>query len=90
PQRIIVNSIISIVLFTIIYWYNRDLVVLNNGTPTELSIWDCIYFSSTTFSTLGYGDYSPTGFLRIIAVIESFYGVLNAGFLVAGLSTNKY
>ena len=90
PQRIIWNSIVFVIVFAIIYWFNKDLIVLNNGTPVVLSITDCLYFSSTTFATLGYGDYSPTGILRIVAVTQSFYGVLNAGFLVAGLATNKY
>jgi hypothetical protein len=90
PLRILWVSLLTLCVFSAIYWINRDLIVLNNGTPIDLTVWDCIYFSSTTFTTLGYGDYSPTSYLRIIAVFESFFGVLNAGFLIAGLATNKY
>lgn len=90
PQRIIWFSLIAILLFALLYWFNRDGILLNNGGITELSILDCIYFSSTTFTTLGYGDYSPTGIVRIGATLESLLGVLNVGFLVAGFATNKY
>lgn len=90
PQRIIWFSLVAILLFASLYWFNRTDILLNNGGTTELSIWDCIYFSSTTFTTLGYGDYSPTGIVRIGATLESLLGVLNVGFLVAGFATNKY
>ena len=90
PKRIILISILTLFLFAVLYWFNRELIILNNGNFVSLSFWDCIYFSSTTLTTLGYGDYSPIGFLRIAAILESFFGVLNAGFLVVGLSSNKY
>lgn len=90
PKRIIYNSVIIVLGFSAIYWFFKDLIILNNGNPVVMTFADCLYFSSTTFATLGYGDFSPTGLLRIVAVIESFFGVLNAGFLVAGLATNKY
>lgn len=90
PQRIIWTSLAAILLFSVLIWFNSELIIMNNGNPSMLSIWDCIYFSTTTFTTLGYGDYSPTGILRIAATIVSFGGVLNIGFLVAGFTNNKY
>jgi voltage-gated potassium channel Kch len=51
---------------------------------------DCIYYSTITFTTLGYGDILPTGGLRIIALLEAFFGALSIGFLVAGFSNSKY
>ena len=90
PQNIIGVSIGMILLFALFYWLNRPDILLNNGKDTSLSIWDCIYFSSTTFTTLGYGDYSPIGVTRIAATLESLFGVFNVGFIVAGFSTNKY
>lgn len=90
PQNIIVVSLGLILLLAVSYWFNRSDILLNNGQTTELSFWDCIYFSSTTFTTLGYGDYSPTGIARIAATFESLFGVFNVGFIVAGFATNKY
>lgn len=37
---------------------------------------DNAYFSLITFTTIGYGDIHPTGWLRIIAGIEGFLGIL--------------
>lgn len=90
PQNIIAVSIGLIVLFAFIYWLYNDLIQLNNDQSTIITFWDCLYFSSTTFTALGYGDYSPHGIIRLASVFESFLGVLNAGFLVAGFASNKY
>ncbi len=40
------------------------------------SILDCAYFSFTTFTTLGFGDIEPSGYLRFLTGIESLTGLL--------------
>lgn len=40
------------------------------------SFLDCVYFSFTTFTTLGYGDIRPAGDLRYLAGIESLTGLV--------------
>ena len=40
------------------------------------SIWDCAYFSFTTFTTLGFGDIAPIGNLRYLTGIESLTGLV--------------
>lgn len=90
PQRIIWISLFSIIIFAFIYWFNKELITLNNGNPELLSFFDCFYFSTTTFTTLGYGDYSPNGLIRVAATFQALFGVLNIGFLVSGFATNKY
>lgn len=37
---------------------------------------DILYFDLITFTTIGYGDIQPTGWLKIIAGVEGFIGVL--------------
>ena len=37
---------------------------------------DCIYFSFTTFTTLGYGDIEPFGGIRYLAGVESLTGLV--------------
>ncbi len=32
----------------------------------------CLYYSVVTFTTLGYGDFTPIGISRAIAAIEAF------------------
>lgn len=40
------------------------------------SLVDCIYFSYTTFTTLGFGDIEPHGRLRQLVGLESLTGLL--------------
>ena len=40
------------------------------------SLMDSVYFSFTTFTTLGFGDIQPTGDLRFLTGIESLTGLV--------------
>ena len=40
------------------------------------SILDCVYFSFTTFTTVGYGDVEPFGILRFPTGIEALSGLV--------------
>ena len=40
------------------------------------SLMDCVYFSFTTFTTLGFGDIAPHGDLRFLTGIESLTGLV--------------
>lgn len=40
------------------------------------SLLDCVYFSFTTFTTLGFGDIEPMGHLRYLTGIESLTGLV--------------
>ena len=40
------------------------------------SIQDCVYFSFTTFTTLGFGDILPVGDMRYITGVESLTGLV--------------
>jgi hypothetical protein len=53
---------------------------------TAETLGQSLYFSTITFSTLGYGDVSPTGWARAIATAESFIGALSMAYLVSVLS----
>jgi len=52
--------------------------------------WDCFFFSTQTFTTVGYGHISPNGLIpNIVASIESYLGLL--GFALAtGLLYGKF
>ena len=48
---------------------------LDKGLWTALKEWTlCVYFSVVTFTTLGFGDYTPVGISRIIAAMEALAG----------------
>ena len=40
------------------------------------SLMDCVYFSFTVFSTVGFGDIAPLGELRYLTGIESLTGLV--------------
>ena len=40
------------------------------------SLMDCVYFSFTTFTTLGFGDIQPVGDLRFLTGIEALTGLV--------------
>ncbi|MDX1296853.1 MAG: potassium channel family protein [Pseudomonas sp.] len=40
------------------------------------SLLDCVYFSFTTFTTLGFGDIEPTGSIRFLTGIEGLTGLV--------------
>ncbi len=40
------------------------------------SLLDCVYFSFTTFTTLGFGDIQPVGNLRYLTGIEALTGLV--------------
>jgi len=40
------------------------------------NVLDCVYFSFTTFTTLGFGDIQPSGHLRYLTGIESLTGLV--------------
>ena len=48
-----------------------------------------LYFSVITFTTVGYGDITPTGMTKAMAMIEVFCGIFIVPIFIVGLS-RKY
>ena len=73
----LVAHAIEIWIFALAYYYKIQAEgwgsLEGNTTGT---IWDCAYFSFTTFTTLGYGDIVPHGDLRYLTGIESLTGLV--------------
>jgi len=58
------------------YWmHNTDGWGELHGT-IDGSLLDCVYFSFTTYTTLGFGDIAPHGDLRYLTGLESLTGLL--------------
>jgi hypothetical protein len=49
------------------------------GTPGPLSFTRCLYFSTETYTTLGFGDVLPHGDLRLLVGLEALNGMLLIG-----------
>ena len=48
----------------------------------------CLYFSVSTLTTLGYGDFFPTPEARMVAAIEAFTGYVLLGLVVGTAFTH--
>jgi hypothetical protein len=46
------------------------------GGPVQFSLMACIYHSAETYTSLGYGDFTPEGPIRMLAGIEAINGLL--------------
>ncbi|GIU30011.1 hypothetical protein TUM4644_28780 [Shewanella colwelliana] len=82
PIRVIGFSMGLIFICALLYLFtglsydgNIHVFNLNNGLSANLTLFfNCVYYSVVTFTTLGYGDFTPIGFSRAIAAIEAFTG----------------
>jgi hypothetical protein len=73
----IISHVLQIAIFAVAYYMLRDRFGMGGfGGTFEDSIWSFLYFSSETYTTLGFGDIYPTGPLRLICGIESLVGLL--------------
>ena len=68
-----------------------ELVSFTNP-DAPIQLYDCIYFSFSTYSTLGYGDIAPTGDMRYLTGIEALTGLVlvawSASFLFLEMQQN--
>ena len=72
-----VAHVAEILVFTGVYLLLDNVLGLGALTgETEGGFWDHFYFSASTYSTLGVGDVTPTGPLRVVAGLESLAGLV--------------
>ena len=68
---------LEIWLFAAAYYFLPNFEDWGNITGEfDGSFMDCIYFSYTTFTTLGFGDIQPHGLIRHLVGVESLTGLL--------------
>ncbi|PKG38189.1 pentapeptide repeat-containing protein [Psychromonas sp. Urea-02u-13] len=82
PLRVIMFSW-ALILFSSFFYYvfglrfAGEFQVFSMDQTLEQNIiffFECLYYSVVTFTTLGYGDFIPVGFSRVIAALEAFTG----------------
>jgi len=76
----IVNIMYSIFIYSIFY-IKSGLVV--NGEMVTVDLSTAIYFSGTTWTTVGYGDISAPEEIRLLTTIEAINGYLAMAILMA-------
>ena len=62
-------------LFGLVAWANVGSLL---GEP-GFSLMACMYFSAETYTSLGFGDMTPVGPIRLIAAVEALNGLLLIG-----------
>lgn len=73
----VASHILQIGAFALAYYLLRDKFELGGfGGSFEDRLMSFLYFSSETYTTLGFGDIYPTGQLRLICGVESLIGLL--------------
>src|SRR5260221_8628331 len=71
------SHLLQIAIFAVAFWLLRDKFGLGGfGGTFQDSLASFLYFSSETYTTLGFGDIYPIGPLRMICGIESLIGLL--------------
>lgn len=69
--------VVEIFLFGLAYGASLVYPALGRlGANYDENLGDCIYFSFTTYTSLGIGDVEPFGPLRTLAGIESLVGLM--------------
>ncbi|WP_087017873.1 pentapeptide repeat-containing protein [Thaumasiovibrio subtropicus] len=82
PMRVVSFSLLLIFTCAILYFFfgiqfDGNLVRFSPAASMSangLALVECLYYSVVTFTTLGYGDFIPIGFSRLIAATEAFTG----------------
>ncbi|AHF80429.1 Hypothetical protein TES1_1045 [Thermococcus paralvinellae] len=94
-ERVLESSLIVILGSTLLYWLGQKAgfgtvcihsTVTSNGVVCNApisSFWDALYYSLVTFTTLGYGDMHPTGWLKALSAIEALTGAVFMALIVA-------
>ena len=72
-----------IILVYAVMYLKSGLVI--NGEFTEVSFFESLYFSITTWTTLGYGDISPSPRMRLITSSQALMGYVSMGVWIAVL-----
>ena len=83
-QRIVLGVIVAlfahtleILIFAVAYYgFNRVDSWGSLQGNFDGSLADCIYFSFTTYTTLGFGDIEPFGGIRYLTGVESLTGLV--------------
>jgi hypothetical protein len=82
PLRVIIFSWI-LILFSAFFYYFFGLrfagefqvfSLQQSLSQNVIFFFECLYYSVVTFTTLGYGDFIPIGFSRVVAALEAFTG----------------
>jgi len=80
----------SILCFAFIYWlaghFEGHAVVDDDEVA---NFYELLYFSIVSITTLGYGDFTPTGISRLFASLQAIFGIIFIGYSIAQVLSLK-
>ncbi|MGE0159236.1 MAG: potassium channel family protein [Gemmatimonadales bacterium] len=76
-------AVLTIGFFAILYAELGIVAATDPAGPAVRSFTTCLYFSATTFTTVGFGDYVPTPESRLFASVEALTGYVVLGTITA-------
>lgn len=90
PWRVVATSLATIFLWSLFYPLagiqatdgGAVLTYSDSFVETAQMFWKSLYFSTMTFTTLGYADFQLGNWARLLAMVESFVGALLMALLV--------
>lgn len=82
---IVLNGLILIVVFA----SGHFALGFGDGSETAHGFSAALYFSTVTFTTLGYGDLLPSEDARALAALQALFGYVYLGLLVGAASNLK-
>lgn len=82
PQRTVIFGVSFIILCATLY---AQGYLYDHGERIRPDFAQALYFSVVTFTTVGYGDITPDGFSRFIAVWEAYSGLFLVSIFITGL-----
>jgi hypothetical protein len=68
-------ALYGVALYVLIAWLGAGSL---SGTA-GFSLTNCLYFSAETYTSLGFGDLTPVGPVRLLAGVEALNGLLLIG-----------
>ena len=69
--------------------YHVSGTVLTGGFVQKIDLFESLYLSIMTYTTVGYGDYLPMGWVRGVAALEALTGILLTPLFLIAL-TRRY
>ncbi len=81
--------LLAVILISALYFFIATPYGFGVDKKTDFEFGDALYFSIVTFATVGYGDYLPIHFGKVVASIEIISGILFTAIFVGKIASAR-